>query len=53
MGEQKPITGKVPDGNARFFKTKQKEPTASGFIGFETVWEPMHKEVKYVTPKRP
>ena len=52
MGEQKPIT-KVPEGSARFYKTRQKEPTEKGFVGYETVWEPFHKEVKYETPKRP
>ena len=38
---------------ARFFKTRQMEPTDKGFVGFETVWEPMHKEVEYETPKAP
>ena len=44
---------KVPEGKARFFKTKQMKPTKKGFVGFETVWEPFQKEVKYTTPKRP
>ncbi|MGD9783112.1 MAG: hypothetical protein AB7E80_10690 [Hyphomicrobiaceae bacterium] len=52
MAEQKPIT-KVPDGKARFFKTRQKEPTAKGFVGYETIWEPFQTEAKYVTPKKP
>jgi hypothetical protein len=52
MAEQKPVI-KVPDGISRFFKTRQKEPTAKGFVGFETVWEPMQKEVPYSKPKRP
>ena len=43
----------VPEGQARFFKTRQMEPTEKGFVGFETVWEPMHKEAEYETPKRP
>jgi len=24
-----------------------------GFVGFETVWKPMQKEVEYKTPKKP
>lgn len=43
----------VPEGEARFFKTRQMKPTKKGFVGFETVWEPMQKEVEYETPKRP
>ena len=38
---------------ARFFKTRQMEPNEKGFVGYETIWEPFHKEVKYTTPKRP
>jgi len=44
---------KVPEGNSRYFKTRQKEPTEKGFVGFETIWEPFQKEVEYETPKRP
>ncbi len=44
---------KVPEGKARFFKTRQMKPNEKGFVGYETVWEPFHKEVKYKTPKRP
>ncbi len=44
---------KVPEGQARFFKTRQMEPNEKGFVGYETIWEPFHKEVKYTTPKRP
>ena len=52
MGNQKPKR-KVPEGKARFYKTRQMKPTAQGFVGYETIWEPMQKEVKYKTPKRP
>ena len=52
MATQKPVK-KVPEGKARFFKTRQMKPTAKGYVGFETVWEPFQKEVKYQTPKRP
>ena len=44
---------KVPEGQARYFKTRQMDPTDKGFIGFETVWEPFQKEVEYETPKKP
>ena len=52
MSEKKPIP-KVPEGKARFFETRQKEPTDKGFVGYDTVWEPFHKEAEYETPKRP
>ena len=44
---------KVPDGKARFFTTRQKPANEKGFVGFETVWEPFHKEAEYKTPKKP
>ena len=43
----------VPEGSARFFKTRQMEATEKGFVGFETVWEPMQKVAEYETPKKP
>lgn len=52
MGEQKPIQN-VPEGKARYFKTRQMEPNEKGFVGFETIWEPFQKEVEYTTPKKP
>ena len=52
MSEEKPIT-KVPDGETRFYTTRQKAPNEKGFVGFETVWKPFHKEVDYKTPKTP
>ncbi|MCB1520041.1 MAG: hypothetical protein KDJ37_05625 [Hyphomicrobiaceae bacterium] len=52
MAEQKPVA-KVPEGNSRFFKTRQMQPSSKGFVGYETVWEPMQKEVPYTVPKRP
>jgi len=52
MSDQKQPTN-VPEGQARFFKTRQMEPSKKGFVGFETVWKPFQKEVKYETPKRP
>ncbi len=52
MSDKKPDT-KVPEGQARFFKTRQMEPSEKGHIGYETIWEPFQKEVEYETPKRP
>ncbi len=52
MSEKKPVK-KVPEGKTRYFKTRQMKPTDKGYIGYETIWEPFQKEVKYKTPKRP
>ena len=52
MAEQKQVK-KVPEGKSRFLKTRQKKPDSKGFVGYETVWEPFQKEVKYKTPKKP
>lgn len=53
MSGQPTTRPKVPDGKARFYVTKQKPATETGYVGYETVWEPMQKEVPYETPKRP
>ena len=53
MSEQKKERPKVPDGKARFVVTRQKPANEKGFVGYETIWEPMHKEAEYVTPKHP
>ena len=52
MDEQKSVTI-VPEGQARFFKTRKMKPTDEGHVGYETVWEPFHEEASYETPKRP
>lgn len=52
MADVKP-TAKVPDGKSRYYITRQKQPNDKGFVGYETVWEPMQKEKPYETPKRP
>ena len=52
MAEQKPVP-KVPEGKTRFYTTRQKPPTEKGFIGYETEWKPLQKEVPYQTPKKP
>ena len=44
---------KVPEGTARFVKTRQMSPTDKGFVGYETTWESFQKEVPYSTPKKP
>ena len=53
MSEQPKTTPKVPEGNARFVTTRQKEPNEKGFVGYETTWESFQKVVEYKTPKRP
>lgn len=52
MADSKPVK-KVPEGQARYFKTRQLKPTKTGYVGYETVWESFQKEAKYETPKRP
>jgi len=52
MSEQKQPP-KVPDGQTRFFTTRQMAPNDKGFVGFETVWKSLQKEIEYKTPKRP
>ncbi len=53
MSDHKPAPAQTPDGKSRFFTTKQMPANDKGFVGFETVWEPMQKEVEYQTPKKP
>jgi len=53
MSEQKKERLKVPEGQAKHFKTRQMQANEKGFIGYETNWEPFQKEVKYETPKKP
>ena len=53
MSEQKNTRPKVPEGEARYYKTRQKEANEQGFVGYEMIWEPFQREVKYTTPKQP
>jgi hypothetical protein len=53
MSEPKKTRLPVPEGKSRFLTTRQKAPTATGYIGYDTIWEPFQKEVKYTTPKQP
>ena len=53
MSGQPTTRPKVPDGKARYYVTKQKAANDKGFVGYETIWEPMQKEAEYQTPKRP
>jgi hypothetical protein len=52
MSDPKP-PAKVPDGQSRFLTTRQKPPNEKGFVGYETVWKPFHKEAPYQTPRKP
>ena len=52
MSEQKP-PAKVPDGKTPFYTTRQMAPNAKCFVGYETIWKPLQKEVEYKTPKQP
>ena len=53
MSEQKNTNPKVPEGEARYLKTRQKEANEKGFVGYETIWESFQKEAEYTTPKKP
>lgn len=53
MSEPAKTRPKVPEGKARFYVTRQKEPNEKGYVGYETIWEPLQKEAEYQTPKRP
>lgn len=44
---------KVPEGKTRYLITRQMKANKKGFVGYETIWEPMQKEAKYETPKKP
>ncbi len=53
MSEPSKVRLKVPEGKSKYLTTRQKEPTAKGFIGYDTIWESFQKEVPYQTPKKP
>jgi len=53
-GAQPKTRPKVPEGKTRFLITRQKEIVEGAFhVGYDTIWEPFHREVPYSTPKRP
>lgn len=53
MSEPNKTKRPVPEGKSRFLTTRQKAPNEKGYIGYDTIWEPFHKEIKYITPKKP
>ena len=53
MSDEKKVPPVVPEGHARFVRTRQMAPNEAGFVGYETVWEPFQKEAEYRTPKQP
>ena len=53
MSDQPQTRPKVPEGKTKFVITRQMEPNAKGFVGYETIYESTQKVVDYVTPKRP
>ena len=53
MSQQSKTRPKVPEGTARFYKTKQMEPNEKGFVGYQTIWDNLQKEAEYKTPKKP
>ena len=53
MSDQPKSRPKVPEGRTRYLTTRQKEPTDKGYVGYDTIWEPMQKVAEYSTPKKP
>jgi len=53
MSEQAKTRPVVPEGKTRSLITRQRKPNEKGFVGYDTIWEPMQKEVEYQTPKTP
>lgn len=53
MSEKPQTRPKIPDGKADRVTTRQKKANKEGFVGYETVWEPFHKESEYKTPQTP
>lgn len=53
MSGQPSTRPKVPEGKTAMLTTRQKEPNEKGYVGYDTIWEPMQKEVEYKTPKKP
>ncbi len=43
----------VPPCKVRFMETRPLPKDEKGFAGFETIWEPWHKEAEYTIPERP
>ena len=44
---------KVPEGKSRFLTTRQTQANEKGYVGYDTIWESVQKEVPYSTPKKP
>jgi len=36
----------VPEGKTRFLTTRQKPANEKGYVGYDTIWESFHKEVR-------
>lgn len=53
MSEPAKTRPKVPEGHARYLITRQKEPNDKGYVGYDTIWEPMQKVAEYEKPKKP
>ena len=53
MSGQPTTRPKVPEGTTALLKTRQKEATKTGYVGYDTIWESFQKEQKYTKPKAP
>lgn len=53
MSEQAKERPKIPEGETRFLKTRQKAPDEKGYVGYETIWESFQKVAQYTKPEQP
>lgn len=53
MSEPKKTRPAVPEGKARYLKTRQMSANEKGYVGYDTVWESFQKEAEYKKPKQP
>ena len=53
MSAQPTTRPKVPEGKTRYLLTRQKKANDKGFVGYDTIWDSIQKEVPYKTPKTP
>ncbi len=53
-GGQPKTRPKIPEGKTFLLTTRQKEiKEGQSFVGYDTIWESLQKEVPYTTPKKP
>ncbi len=53
MSAQPSTRPKVPEGKTPYLTTRQKKPTETGYVGYDTIWIEFQKEIAYQKPKQP